>query len=106
MPWGHKVPYIMWLGTLGVAVLPGMATLGALLIANGAFDRSSRTDVHAQIARKVGRTKIALAAPLSPNMRVSLDLTRAEYETAEVGDSVRLQIGPGALGVPWIAARS
>ena len=107
MPWGQKVPFIMWLSTLGLAVLPGMATFGALLIINGAFDRSSTTEVHAQIVRKFDRSRqVALRSPSWPTVRVSLSLTRAELETAKIGDGVRLQIGSGALGVPWIAGHS
>ena len=107
MPWGNRAPALMWGGTLAAAALPAMASVAVILVTNGALDRSPAQEVRAEIVQRNGRPKSVIVVSSSwPGLRIAVDVTPAEFEDLEIGDSLRLKVAPGALGIPWIVAHA
>ena len=108
MPWGEKAPTLMWAGTLAISVLPGMVAVGAVLVVNGAFDQSAPAEIRSSIIQSCDRSntiklEVTRQASRTP---VPLKISSQECLTVDAGDSVRLSVRSGALGIAWVETHS
>ena len=107
MSWGEKAPYLMWVGTLALAVLPGMVAVGVVLIANAALDQSAPVEIRSYTTSACYGGKTVRVALSGQAVRsVHLDIPVRECLTASAGDSVRLTVRSGALGIAWVESHS
>ncbi len=107
MPWGERAPFLMWGATLALAVLPGMVAVGVLLIANATLDRSAPTEIRSYITGACyGGKAVSVALSGQAVWSVPLKIPIHECLTANAGDSIRLTIRAGALGMTWVESHS
>ncbi len=90
-------------------LIPVPWLLGALLIANGAFDRSPRVEWDARVI-----SRFAMFGPL-PSRRLVVEswreghriervaVDRDDYDRFHPGDFVVVRVGEGLVGIPWVA---
>jgi hypothetical protein len=102
MPWGDKAPVIMWLTALFLPILPAVGANGLFVVANGKFDHSSPSEVLTVIDGVHNRKRVTLHSIAHPADAIFFDLTQIDHDNVERGDSVRLQVKRGALGLPWM----
>ena len=103
MPWGEKAPAIMWGSILFMPLIPIFSGQAIFLIANGALDRSPSTEVRTVTVRVNYGKGVTLPSAADVLTPVFLDMTQTDHDNVEPGDSVRLAVKPGALGLPWIS---
>ena len=102
MPWGEKTPFFMWSAIFCVPIVPTMAAVGLFLVANGALDQSHPREVQTVVVR-VGHNKRVTLRGASDTANIPIDLSETDHANVERGDSVRLMMKSGALGLPWMA---
>ena len=103
MPWGDKVPVIMWLTTLFLPILPVMGANGLFVVANGKLDHSPSAEVRTVIDRVNNRKGVTLHSVVHPADPIFFDLTQNDHDNVERGDSIRLLVKAGTFGMPWIS---
>jgi hypothetical protein len=103
MPWGDKAPVIMWLTTFSLSIIPAMGANGLFVLANAKLDRSPSAEVRTVIDRVNNRKGVTLHSVVHPADPIFFALTQNDHDNVERGDSIRLQVKPGAFGMPWIS---
>jgi hypothetical protein len=103
MPWGDKAPAIMWGSILCMPLIPIFAGQAVFLIANGALDRSPSTELRTVTVRVNHGKGVTLRSAADALTPIFLDMTQIDHDNVERGDSVRLAVKPGALGLSWIS---
>jgi len=105
---GHKEVEALKRVYYGLIPVPWL--LGALLIANGAFDNSAKVDRDARVI-----SRFAMFGPL-PSRRLVVEswrdghrvervaVTRDDYDRFHPGDFVVVRVGEGLVGIPWVAS--
>jgi hypothetical protein len=90
-------------------LIPVPWLLGALLIANGVFDRAPRVDHDARVI-----SRFMMVGPL-PSRRLVVEswreghhvervaVSRDDYDRFHPGDFVVVKLGEGVVGIPWVA---
>jgi hypothetical protein len=102
MPWGDKAPVILWLIILSLSTIPAAGANGLFVVANAKFDHSSPSEVLTVIDWVHNRKRVTLHSIAHPAEAIFFDLTQIDHDNVERGDSVRLHVKGGALGLPWI----
>jgi len=103
MPWGDKVPVIMWLTTLFLPIIPAMGANGVFVVANAKLDRSPSAEVRTVIDRVSNRKGVTLHSVVHPADPIFYALSQKDHDNVERGDSIGLLVKPGAFGMPWIS---
>jgi hypothetical protein len=103
LPWGDKAPAIMWGSIVCMPLIPIFVGQAIFLIGNGAFDLSPSAALQTVTVRVNHGKGVTLRAVVDPLTPIFLDMTQTDHDNVERGDSVRLAVKPGALGLPWIS---
>jgi hypothetical protein len=106
MPWGEKLPIVQWLGVLSLPCVPAMAGVGVFLMANSTLDHSRSAEVGTVIDRIEHGNGVTLRSTDDHVTDISFDISQADHDNVEPGDSVQLRVKAGALGLPWITGYS
>src|SRR4051812_12712272 len=103
MPWGDKAPFFMWSSVFCMPIVPTMAAVGVFLVANGALDHSLPRELQTVIVRVGHAKRVTLHAAGDTGANIPINLSETDHANVEGGDSVRLMMKSGALGLPWMA---
>lgn len=108
MPWGSQQRLLMWHVVVGLSVQVSLLVVAALLIANGAFDRSIEHVLpFSVISRSCGRSECHLRvrsidAEGSKGRSGVIFVPPLALDQFRRGDTVDVTLKQGALGHAWV----
>lgn len=93
-------------------LIPVPWLLAALLLANGAFDIAQPKVVETHVVGKFAMrgpvpTRRLVVASWRPGHRIErVPVDRGDFDRFTTGDFIRIKVGDGLVGIPWIAGVS
>ena len=111
MPWGSQARSLMWGGLAGFSAVSAFASWAAISFANGALDRTPDNWTRFSV---VGRTRyrdhylVQLKHETTGSggtywNPLSVDVNADDWESAEVGSLLLVDLRPGFFRLPWVA---